>query len=206
MKQLPYTFKKTDPISGQCDTDEFLTMFPQGTIPAMDHNGFKLTESHAILPYLCDANGWSDLYPTDPKKRAEVNQWLHWHHTTMRLTTMYFFRPHMIAAMKGEPLQEDAKKQKRAHRTMDDTLLVMKFGGLLKGGKTPQKFVCGDTLTIADLCLYCEIDQTVALKTWDYSKYPEVSAWIDRMKQLPEHDSVRRALFKMSKIVADSKM
>lgn len=37
-----------------------------------------LFESPAIMGYLCDKNGWSDMYPTELVPRARVNQYLHW--------------------------------------------------------------------------------------------------------------------------------
>lgn len=37
-----------------------------------------LFESPAIMGYLCDKNGWSDMYPTKLVPRARVNQYLHW--------------------------------------------------------------------------------------------------------------------------------
>jgi glutathione S-transferase len=40
--------------------------FPIATVPAMDHDGYCLSESHAIMCYLGDAFDWP-LYPKDLK-------------------------------------------------------------------------------------------------------------------------------------------
>lgn len=45
-------------------------MNPQKEIPVLDDNGFYLSESNAMLQYICDKYGpESKLYPKDPKAR-----------------------------------------------------------------------------------------------------------------------------------------
>lgn len=54
-------------------------MNPQHTIPTLvDDDGFVLWDSHAIMPYLVSKYGKDDsLYPKDLKKRAVIDQRLH---------------------------------------------------------------------------------------------------------------------------------
>ena len=47
-------------------------------MPAIDDDGFKLGESRAIATYLCNKYAPdSELYPKDPKKRAQVDRLLY---------------------------------------------------------------------------------------------------------------------------------
>lgn len=47
-------------------------------MPAIDDGGFKLGESRAIATYLCNKYAPdSELYPKDPKKRAQVDRLLY---------------------------------------------------------------------------------------------------------------------------------
>ena len=46
----------------------------------IDDGDFRLTESSAILKYLADKTG-SPAHPTDPRKRARVNERLDWFNT-----------------------------------------------------------------------------------------------------------------------------
>jgi glutathione S-transferase len=55
---------------------EYLDVNPVGGIPALVDDGFVLAESQAILRYLTDREGRADLYPTVPRDRARVDEFL----------------------------------------------------------------------------------------------------------------------------------
>ena len=55
---------------------EYVALNPMTGIPALDDDGFILTESHAILRYLALRAGREDLYPTEPRGHARVNELL----------------------------------------------------------------------------------------------------------------------------------
>ena len=55
---------------------EYLALNPVGGIPALVDDGFVLAESQAILRYLADREGRADLYPTEPRDRARVDEFL----------------------------------------------------------------------------------------------------------------------------------
>lgn len=57
---------------------EFQKVSRFGLVPVIEDDGFILRESNAILRYLASKNGRSDLYPTDVRARATVDQWMDW--------------------------------------------------------------------------------------------------------------------------------
>ena len=65
---------------------DYLKMNPAGTIPCLlePDTGFSVGESHAIMTYLADKYGWSDVYPESLQARAKMNAYLHYHHRNVR--------------------------------------------------------------------------------------------------------------------------
>lgn len=56
---------------------EFLAINPAGAVPALEHDGWVLTQNSAILNYLADVNPESGLGGDgSAKSRAEVNKWI----------------------------------------------------------------------------------------------------------------------------------
>ena len=78
---LPYEAHLVDFNKGDQKTPEFLSLNPNGKIPAIiDPNGpggqpLGLFESGAILQYLAEKTG--KLIPADPAQRWQVIQWVH---------------------------------------------------------------------------------------------------------------------------------
>jgi glutathione S-transferase len=66
---------KVDLASGEQKQPAHLARNPFGVIPALVDGDFTLYESRAITRYINDING-SKLTPSDPKKRAIMEQWL----------------------------------------------------------------------------------------------------------------------------------
>jgi GST-like protein len=77
---LPYEAHRVDIMAGDQRTDEFLSLNPNGKIPAIiDPQGpggrpFGLWESGAILIYLAEKTG--RFLPAEPERRFETLQWL----------------------------------------------------------------------------------------------------------------------------------
>jgi GST-like protein len=55
---------------------DYLAINPQGTIPAMTHDGLVLTESTAIMEYVDEAFPGPRLMPEDPVERWRARWWM----------------------------------------------------------------------------------------------------------------------------------
>lgn len=63
--------------SEQRKTPEYRKINPAGAVPALEHEGWALTQNSAILGYLADTNPEAGLGGDgSPRSRAEVNKWL----------------------------------------------------------------------------------------------------------------------------------
>ena len=70
---------------GVNNTPEYREMNPNGLVPTINHDGFILWESHAILRYLSGIHGLGTLWPGSPRAFAEADRWMEWYNTTLWL-------------------------------------------------------------------------------------------------------------------------
>ena len=73
---LPYDHVDLSSQAGGTRTPDFLKINPAGHIPAIDDDGFKLSESMAINLYLAKKHG--KLQPATPQGEAKALQWSFW--------------------------------------------------------------------------------------------------------------------------------
>ncbi|MEM7101227.1 MAG: glutathione S-transferase family protein [Pseudomonadota bacterium] len=167
---------------------KYLAKNPGGTIPCIEEpdSGFCLAEAHAIMPYLCDKHGWDDLYPTQLQARARVDWYLHYHHRNVRDASIGLVAPKI-----RKDLDIPEATQAAAKATLTGALNAMENGWLSQGD-----YITGDRVSIADMAAYVEIGQCQPCFTnvYDFSPFPNVQAWLERMKQVDGHDDVHIVL------------
>ena len=77
--------------------DWYLAVNPVGGVPALDDDGLVMAESNAILRYLALREGRDDLYPSDPARRAPVDEFLDRFAVTLRGPLSHLHRhPHIV--------------------------------------------------------------------------------------------------------------
>lgn len=72
---LEYDYKLVDMRKGETKEPDYLAIHPGGKVPAIQHDGATLTESAAIINYLCTLNADAELIPQSAYRRAEYDQW-----------------------------------------------------------------------------------------------------------------------------------
>src|SRR5438132_6196792 len=141
---LPYEPRLVDIGNNESWTPEFLSLNPNGKIPAIiDPNGpdgepLSLAESGAILIYLADKTG--QLLPSG-NRRYETIQWVMWQmgHVGPMFGQVGFF--HKFAGREWEdkrPLERYAGESRRLLKVLDTRL-------------HGREWIMGDEYTIADI-------------------------------------------------------
>jgi len=186
---LPYEWHLVDITKDESHTPEFLSLNPNGKIPAIiDPNGpggepLPLFESGAILEYLADKSG--KLLPADPARRWQTIQWLHFQMGGVgpMFGQLGFF--HKFAGREFEdkrPLQRYANESKR--------LL-----GVLEARLEGRTWMMGEEYTIADIALMGWIRNLIgfydAAEIVQYDTLSSVPAWLERCLARP---AVQRGL------------
>ncbi|KAH8411929.1 hypothetical protein KR222_002520, partial [Zaprionus bogoriensis] len=169
--ELPYEYKEVA-LGTENLKPEYLKKNPQGTVPTLEDNGSFIWDSHAICSYLVDKYGKSDaLYPKDLVKRAAVDQRLFFDASVIYMSlwnvSIRFWRKGIT----------EVPKEK-----VDNIRDALKTTDLFLDGKT---YIAGDTLTIADFCCAATVSSLPAVLDIDAKLYPNVTAWLARLNQLP---------------------
>jgi glutathione S-transferase len=155
---------------------EFLAINPFALVPAIDDDGFILSESHAIARYLAGKHGRADLLPTDVKKRAVVESWMEWQGTEVSpagraVVTKYIFNIDLPGGQAGidASIQEWPKK------------MAVIESQLAKTGA----YITGADFTLADVCIGLQVNRWFMVPTGEKPDFPAMTAYYDRLNERP---------------------
>ena len=76
--EIPLEVIDIDLRKGEHKTPAYLAINPNGKVPVLVDGDFALWESRAINAYLAAMKPERGLYPSDPRRRAIVDQWSYW--------------------------------------------------------------------------------------------------------------------------------
>ncbi|WP_371395608.1 glutathione S-transferase family protein [Fretibacter rubidus] len=162
-----------DLLKQQQRMPDFLAVNPHGKVPALKDGDFTLSESTTIMRYIA-RKAKSDLYPTDIKDAALVDQWMDFiaHHIRTPFSHVQFGR--MFAPMFGQKPNE-AAIQNGLNQLQNNLPFI-------EDRLEKQKYVCGDTLTLADILLVASLDPRDAIKL-DLSLFPATTGMLKTAQQ-----------------------
>ncbi|XP_054282304.1 glutathione S-transferase theta-1-like [Macrosteles quadrilineatus] len=184
--RIPYDAVAVNLSKGEHLQSDFEKLNPFKKVPVLEHNGFVLTESVAILRYICrELNVPDHWYPQDSQLQARVDEYLEWQHLNTRLfCAMYFQYKVLRPVMSGKPADE--KLVKFYYNGMQVVL-----DQLCNVWLKDRNYLCGDKISIADLLGLCELDQP-RMAGYDPGKdRPILKAYMERVRSdLEPHYSV----------------
>ncbi|CAG5045348.1 unnamed protein product [Parnassius apollo] len=171
--------KYVDLRKGEHYSEEYSKVNRLQKVPVIEHNGFVLTESVAIINYLSrEGIIPNNLYPIESKSRALVQEYLEWQHLGLRLHCAMFFRvKYMDPILFGRSPSEEQIKGYEQRMLSALELLDTKW----LGGRT--EFIAGNSITVADLMAACELEQPRMAGFDPKEKFPNIAAWWPKVKQ-----------------------
>ncbi|OWR46701.1 glutathione S-transferase theta 1 [Danaus plexippus plexippus] len=174
--------KFIDLRKGEHYSNEYAKINRFQKVPVIDHNGFVLSESVAILRYLSGENLIPpSLYPKDNQIRARVDEFLEWHHIEFRLhLSMYFRVKHMDPIITGIP--PNPKTLKGYERRLISALETFESQWLKNG----NEFITGNNITVADLFAASELEQPRMAGYNPAERFLRIGSW---WKNVREHFS-----------------
>ena len=171
------SFRLSPVAPGAFQSEPHITRHPFGKVPVLEHDGFLIYETQAILRYLDRVLPSPALTPADPRAAARMDQ-------AMNVNDWYFFQgvgntigfqrvvgPRVMGLTPDEAVI--AAAMPRAHKVFAE------FARLLG----EQAFMAGDALSLADLLVGPGMDFFVELPEWAplTAPHPNLRAWMDRL-------------------------
>jgi len=172
--------RKHVPI-GRPRPDWYVEIYPFGTIPFMRDGDLELGESNAMLRYLANREGRTDLYPADPAERARVDWALDAWSTQLRGP---FFPAERIALMQT-PIDEGGSRAEDA----DQAELAEAIEAVKPKLDLMERFVASNgtvlgTFTIAD-CAFAPVLWRWYRMPLAFDPWPKVSLLRDTVTARP---------------------
>jgi GSH-dependent disulfide-bond oxidoreductase len=186
---LPYEVHRVDFGKGDQRTPEFLSLTPNGKIPAiLDPDGpggepLGLFESGAILQYLAEKTG--KLLPADAARRYQTIQWLHFQ---MGGIGPMFGQLGFFNKFAGREYEDKRPLQ----RYVDESKRLL---GVLETHLAGRQWIMDDDYTIADISMVGWVRNLIgfyeARELVAFDNLQEVPAWLERSLARP---AVQRGL------------
>ena len=181
-------FEVVDLFTGAHFQPAFEEINPSRLVPVLEDGDFRLTESSAILKYLAEKVA-SPAYPTELRARARVNERMDWINTQLGRDFVYglvypqIFPMHKRgdAAVQAATLAWSRERAQAWMKVLNDNIIG------------PNKFLCGDRITIADYFAAPFVALADAIRC-DLKAYPNVVRWLGNMKALPHWAKVNEVI------------
>jgi len=168
-------------MPGTLKSSAHLALHPFGRIPVLEHDGFTLYETQAILRYLDRVLPEPPLTPADPRRAARMDQVLNvcdWYLFQGCGSVIGFQRvvgPKVMGLKPDEAAIEAAMPRARA--------VFAELARLLDA----QPFFAGEAVSLADLHIMPQIDFFTLTPEWAELGAPHqnLAGWLQRMQARP---------------------
>jgi len=173
--ELQIPFEREDWSSGfkPTDTPEFLALNPCAMVPVIQDGDFTLWESNTIIRYLAGDHGGADLYPTEPRTRARVDQWIDWQASELNRSWSYA----LMSLVRQSPDHQDSAALLNGVDQWSKTMGILDQQ-LQKTGA----YVSGEQFSLADIPIGLSVNRWFETPL-AHPDYAAVSAYYQRLSQ-----------------------
>ncbi len=150
----------------------FLKINPNGHVPAMDDDGFRMCESLAINLYIAKKHG-GPLAPKDAKEDAEMAMWALWAATEVETNALK-----VMTARTGKPEQRDEAQAQAAVEALRAPFAV------LNDALAANDYLVGGRFTVADINT-AEVCRYASAAPELFNAAPNVKTWLAACQARP---------------------
>jgi len=196
--KIPHEEQLVDLATGEHLKDPYATLNPNKLVPLLDDDGFKLTESSAILKYLASKYDLPS-YPKDLKLRAKVDEVMDWFNTQfyrdygygLAYPQMYGHHKRPTEEIQAGTIAWGQEKARAWFKILNDYWIGPK-----------KQYLVGDQLTIADYfgASLATLGEVIGC---EFSAYPNVERWLNNIRKLDSWKKVNEAHYGFASAVKD---
>jgi glutathione S-transferase len=184
MRAAGLEFEEVD-VWGQTTSPEYLAKYPAHLTPMLEEEGLPrraLGESCAIMAYLCNKHGLEQFYPSDPGRRAMVdNAMFYLIGTVYPLLARATYPVLAFAQYPGEVATSEADEDMKAKARQDaEDALAEPLEVYNKFFLAGQRFIGGDHPSIADMRVAATLE---FLRAIDYDFPQWIEDYLSRMEE-----------------------
>jgi glutathione S-transferase len=178
-KGAPYRLVPVAP--GTARTPEHLACHPFGRVPYVEHGGFMLYETAAIVRYVDRELPEPKLTPATPQAAARmdqlmnVNDWYLFQGVSNVIAFHRIIRPRLMGLNPDE--DAIAAAMPKAHVVFNELSRLL----------GDSAYFVGESITLADVILAPQLDFFAATPEWEplTANSPNIRQWLDRMNTRP---------------------
>jgi glutathione S-transferase len=176
VQELGLSAQRTDAGGqfGLVTQPEYRSMNPNGLVPLLDDGEVTLWESNVIVRYLCARHAPGRLYPEGLAARFAAEMWMDWQQTTLNPAGRTAF----LQLVRTAPEQRDDAAIAQSVAETEPLL------DLLDAQLSQRAYLAGETFTMADIPVACEIQRWSALPL-AHPPRPHLERWYQAVSARP---------------------
>ena len=159
-------------------TPEFLKLNPVGQVPCVIDEGFVMRESHAILRYLAAKHGTTTLYPTDLRRRQQIEAWMDW----IAYDVTHSMRGAFLGGQQKEPPWNNAWFVAQGRKDLTGQMKLVNDHLTASG-----PYVLGADFTLADIPLGLVVNRWFSLADLERPDYAAVARYYELLTARPAY-------------------
>ncbi len=178
-RQVPYSLVPWQ--QSDMRTEAHLALHPFGRMPVMDHDGFRLYETQAILRYIADAFPGEPLVPGDVRRRARMDQ-------LMGINDWYFFQKFTSIAVWERVIKPQVTGQPADPAVIERSMpmgrvCLRELADIMGDGP----YLTGETLSLADILWTPQVYYLSKTPEGDelFGERKAILPWLNRMMARP---------------------
>jgi glutathione S-transferase len=176
VQELGLTAQRTDAGGhfGLVTEVDYLAKNPNAMVPLLEDGDATLWESNVIVRYLCARHALGTLYPDALAARFRAEMWMDWQQTTLNPAGRHAF----LQLIRTPAAERNADVLARSIAETDPLL------DMLDAELSGRPFIAGDSFTMADIPVGCEIHRWYGLPQ-PRKPRPHLDRWYQSMCERP---------------------